>query len=492
MEPKDMGIGLSGFGVGPFPDRNRMGPLIKQWRLLPLAKALGFDEEEITADLVKLFDLFSDIGVDNFVENVRSVLPYVRVGASAIAETSFETCNGDKNKEDRTATGKRKIEEKAADVLALFSALYAYISSVERIGQDKANEFCLKVHAQLRTLPPELLLNVSAFLTKVQEESSLQFTKRIYDYPNDDNNGDESFTLKVLVPFAKFRMGNSEALIQVIEQLKRHSTVKNNTTDSLSRAVVFIPKERKLLSLVDFFSGLVDGSIKPQMFRVIVPDKPNQVRPSSRPDLHDASCYLEAIMVSLLIGKKDFITKGINLSIAQDEGLAIMDHNYAEIGGQQGDGESFARNYLDGQIECILKRSLLNGEAFTKAEEALNTLKIVMNWFKKDTTKYLKTKERLRKLAEPVSLDTEVEDEEGRTTPLSEWIPAEEDLLEALEGYSEAVSKLPQDMQPIFRRVWEKGETPKQAAINLGYEWTSALERKVERMIKKVYEEMLS
>jgi hypothetical protein len=104
----------------------------------------------------------------------------------------------------------------------------------------------------------------------------------------------------------------------------------------------------------------------------------------------------------------------------------------------------------------------------------------------------LKEREKITHTCQPVSLDAEVEDEEGETTFLSECLPAEEDLLDAVDRYYEAVSHLPEDMQPIFRRAWEEGETLKQAAINLGYQWAPALERKIQRMIKKIYEEMLS
>ena len=60
-------------------------------------------------------------------------------------------------------------------------------------------------------------------------------------------------------------------------------------------------------------------------------------------------------------------------------------------------------------------------------------------------------------------------------------------------AYYEAVSKLPDErLRRIFRRAWQEGETPQQAAISLGYEWTPALERQVERMIKKIEKEMLT
>lgn len=489
VDTQDIEIGLSDFGIGPFPDQNRIRPLINQWRLLPLAKKLGFDQEEIAAYLETFFDLFSGVSVHDFVDTMADFLPYVRAGALAVVETSSETSNKDKNKEDRSAPGERTIEEKAADVLALFSAVYAYISSVERIGQDKANGFSCEVYSQLVTLPPELLLNTSVFVSQVQEDSPSQFTKRLCQYPNDHNDVDDTFLRHVLVPIAHLRMGNPEPLM---ESLKRLSSVKNNAANSLSTAVVFMLEEQKSLSLIDFFSGLLSQSIKPQAFTVTVPDKQRQVRTLSSPDLHDPGSYLEALMVSLLVGRKDFITKGFNLNIAQEEGLGIMDGNYAEIGGEQRFGESLAQDYLDKRSVGILKASLLDGEAFAKAEEALNTLKTVMSRYKKESTKELKETEKWDRLTKPVSLDTEVQDEEGGTTPLSEWIPAEPDMPEAVERYSEAVSKLPQDIQPIFRRVWDEGETPRQAAISLGYEWTSALERKIERMIKKTYKEMLS
>ena len=104
----------------------------------------------------------------------------------------------------------------------------------------------------------------------------------------------------------------------------------------------------------------------------------------------------------------------------------------------------------------------------------------------------LKEKQELKEKCQPVSLDAEVENEQGGTTSLSECLPAEQDLFKALPRYYEVILELPEGMQPIFRRVWEEGETPKQAAINLRYEWTSALERKTQRMIKKFYQEMLS
>jgi hypothetical protein len=489
MDVQDMEIGLSGFGIGPFPDQNRIRPLISKWRLLPLAKKLGFDQEEIAAYLETFFGLFSGVSVHDFADTITHFLPFIRARALAVVETSSNTSNKDKNKEDRSVLGERTNEEKAADVLALFSAVYAYISSVDRIGQDKANDFSCEVYSQLVILPSELLLSTSAFVSKVREDSSSQFIKRLYQYPNGQNDVDDTLLRHVPVLIAHLCMGNPGPLREL---LRRLSMVKDNAANSFSSAIVFMPKEQKSLSLIDFFSGLLNQSIKPQAFTVTVPDMQRKSKKLSRPDLHDPGSYLEALMVSVLVGRKDFITKGVNLNIAQEEGLGIMDSNYAIIGGEQGFGESLAQDYLDKRSVGILKASLLDGEAFMKAGEALDTLKTMMSRFKNESTQELKEVQKLDKLTKPVSLDTEVEVDEGGTSSLFECIQAEQDPLEALGRYYEAVSKLPKEMQLIFRRVLEEGETPKQAAMSLGYEWTSAVERKVERMKKKIYEEMLN
>ena len=102
----------------------------------------------------------------------------------------------------------------------------------------------------------------------------------------------------------------------------------------------------------------------------------------------------------------------------------------------------------------------------------------------------LEKKEEIGRKCQPVSLDSEVESEDGERVLLAELMRSEPDLMEALPSYYEAISTLPEDIQPIFRRVWEKGETPKEAAVNLGRQWTPALERQVERMTKKIRDQM--
>lgn len=72
MEMGDIEIGISGLGVGSFPDQDKVGGLIRQWRLLPLAKALGFSEEALTNYIVEFLGLFSGTSVNDFAKKFRN------------------------------------------------------------------------------------------------------------------------------------------------------------------------------------------------------------------------------------------------------------------------------------------------------------------------------------------------------------------------------------------------------------------------------------
>jgi len=485
MEMEDIEIGLSGFGVGPFPDRSRIGPLVNQWRLLPLAKMLGFDEEALTSYMVEFLSLFSGASVNDFAKRFRNdFLPHwtdLLLMAPSLAERSAspqdespDAKNSDAQripclpctsadsqtefpapskmppKRNISMTNGRTLEEKAVDVLELFIALYAYLASVEKAGLDAANAFSLKVHTDLFKCPSDILLDLPGFFAELQRQNPSQFTRLLRQYPDDDDD-----------------------------------------TSIFQGATVFIPQEQKTINFCDFVKGLRDHSIaKPDRYYVIPAKKPERPKKRRNADLHDAGCYLESLILSLLVGREDFITKGVILSVAQDEGLAIMDGSYAELGGEQGVAESLAQGHLCECSQGIIAAPMLEGESLNRTQKAVETLQSLMVRFKKESTKELKEVQRLDKLTKPVSLDTEVEDEEGGITSLSECLPAEQDLLEAVDRYYEAVLELPEDVQPIFRRVWEEGETLKQAALNLGYDWTSTLERQVERMIRKIRSKM--
>jgi hypothetical protein len=485
MGIEDIDIGISGFGVGPFPNQNEVGDLIRQWKLLPLAKMLGFNEEALTSYVIEFLNLFSDTSVNDFAKRFRNdFLPRWKDGlllAPSLAERpadqgdtptdadSFDakqlpslSCTDDDNRAESPILGKipskqavsmtngQMVEEKAADILSLFTALYAYLASVKKEGLDEANARSLKVHTDLFKCRADILINLPSVFAELHEKNPSQFTRLLRQYPDNDDEGG-------------FFQG----------------------------ATVFIPKEHKTMDLGDFVKAIRDGSMaKPDRYRVI--RKPQKPKKRRNADLHDPGCYLQSLILSLLVGREDFIAKGVNLSVAQDEGLAIMDGDYATLGGEQGIAESSALDYLRESSRGIIATHLLEGESLNKTQKSAETLQSLMLKFKEESTKELKEAQKLDKLTKPLSLDTEIDDEEGGTISMSECLPAEHDLLEAVDRYYEAVSELPEEMEPIFRRVWEEGETPKQAALSLGYQWTSALERKAERMIKKIFEEMIS
>lgn len=451
MQNQEVKIGLTDFAVGPFPDRSKMGLVVKQWRLLSQAKMLGFDEEEITTYAEEFVSLCSSTSLENLAESIRASLLYFRDNALTVAKSLSETIGKTKNN-DITTDSEGWIYGKAAKIIALFCALCAYLSRVEREGCDKANALSFNIYSDFCEHAFDLLFHLPTILDEIQREKPSEFVKRLWHYPENDY-GDIS-----LIRYALLELREHKCLrwTDIVERFKNDPMFKSQS--------------RRLIPL--------NASVK--------------ARENSKPDLSDPSHYLEALMVALLLGRDDFVTKGINLNIAQAEGLATMDGNYAALGGEQWVAESLAQDYLDKRSQAIREASVLDGEAFRRSEKALDTLETVMSRFKKESTNELKEVEKLDKLTRPMSVDTKVEDEEGETTSLSECLPAEQDMLEAEDRYYEAVSHLPEGMQPIFRRVWEEGETPKQAAINLGHEWTSALERKIERMKNKIYEEILN
>jgi hypothetical protein len=222
-------------------------------------------------------------------------------------------------KQNISKTNEQTDEEKAVDILSLFTALYAYLASVKKEGLDKANARSLKVHNDLFECQADILLNLPSVFADLREKNPSQFTRLLRQYP--DNDDEFSF---------------------------------------FQGATVYIPKEHKTMDFGDFVKAIRDGSMtKPDRYQVIrKPQKPNKRRNA---DLHDPGCYFQSLILSLLAGREDFITKGVNLSVAQDEGLAIMDGDYAELGGEQGIAESLALNLgydwtltLERQVERMI------------------------------------------------------------------------------------------------------------------------------------------
>jgi len=448
-------IGISGLGVGPFPKPNEIGHLVGQWCLLPRAKMLGFNEEELTAYLVELFNLLSGVSVSDLArimrndlrtildDPVRHILPHIKTGALTTAQKLPKTPSETESGEYEPMSW--MMEEKAADILALVTALWGYFSSVERIGQDKANAFSLWLYADLRSHAHEL--NLPVLLAELQKGSPGQFTKRLREYPNSDDD-------------ASFFAG----------------------------ATVFTVQEGKgkLLSLSEFVKGLQNQSIvMPARYMIIPPELRGR-----KPDLHDPAYYLDSLLASLIIGGEDLITKGVNLRVAQEEGLAIMDGDYAELGGDQGIAESLAQDYLDKRSQGISKASLLDGEAFRRAVEGFDTLESLMTRFKKESTRELEEAEALRKLGQPKSLDEEMQSENGEVRTLAEMIPASANLEEAMPQLLEIFEKElePEDAELLKERfIDDKSIT--EIAIERDWEYDSA-QKHICRLVNAVRKKM--
>ncbi|MBA7664561.1 hypothetical protein ES703_72622 [subsurface metagenome] len=205
----------------------------------------------------------------------------------------------------------------------------------------------------------------------------------------------------------------------------------------------------------------------------------------------DPSDYTVGMFMLLALGRPDVIQQGLHFRFSNQVSTSVITHRYVELGGEQHVLESVVEASLDKNWQMVANAPFLTG-ARQAAEDVINKAVSFAENRQQWESQVLAEKERLEKLSQPTSLDVPVQTEEGESVLLVDLMPSQPDLMEAVPSYYEAVSSLPENMQPIFRRALEEGETPKEAAINLGYQWTSASERKAERMIKKIYEEMLS
>jgi hypothetical protein len=200
--------------------------------------------------------------------------------------------------------------------------------------------------------------------------------------------------------------------------------------------------------------------------------------------------YTVCMSLLLALGRPDVVEKGVHSWLSNQVATSTITHRYVELGGEQHHLESVVKASFEKNWQMVANAPFLSGAQQT-AKDVIDKATSFAETRQQWECQVLAKKERLEKLSRPTSLDVPVETKEGESVPLVDLMPSQPDLMEAEPSYYEAVSSLPEDMQPLFRRVWEEGETPQQAAINLGYQWTSALERQVQRMIKKVREEML-
>jgi len=168
---------------------------------------------------------------------------------------------------------------------------------------------------------------------------------------------------------------------------------------------------------------------------------------------------------------------------------SIIDNRYVELGGEQHTLEAIGQSCMEKSGAKSAKLPLRQTKvAIDNAFEKVSNLLISQQ---RQEMGLLQSKARLEELSKTISLDTPIDKDGQDTVTLESTIPAGQDIDMALDAYHSAVSTLPKDMQPVFRRVIERNESPKQAALNLGFKWTTALERRLERMKEKIYKEML-
>jgi len=452
-------IGVDGLNYGPFPKPENLGGRLSQWLLLPGAEELGFTQEELVAILGDWLKLCEGSLEESIGKARQLITAQFYDGFSKMAKLMPKS----ETVQDVTANSSIKSEgERIAELIALLSALIAYISCVEREGLDKANTYSLLMHETLSRELPSYVLRIPELLTMFEHESPGAFLKRLKKYPS-----------CALVILGRFEEGKPTGLIERPSECLECPFFVAATSKGMGwiKECSQCPYRHKL-----FRKGCVIAGRIPKLGE------------DDSPDLYHAGNYLESIMLSLMVGREDFISKGFNLYIAQQEGLAVMDGRYAELDGEQSVAESLAQDYLDKRSQYIIKASFLDGEAFRKTEDALDTLPIMMTRFKKESTEELEQVEVLRKLGQTISLDKEIEGEDGEITTLADMMPASPDLEEAMPQLLEIYEKLDPDDAELFQERWVEGKSIDEIAIEQDWKYDRVQKRlwRIEKQIREI------
>lgn len=207
-----------------------------------------------------------------------------------------------------------------------------------------------------------------------------------------------------------------------------------------------------------------------------------------KPNMTNAGDYVTSLFASLMFDRPD-IVKSINSKVSNSLTCRVIENRYIELGGEQHILETIGQS-------CMEKSSAKTAELplrqiKTAIEDAFEKASNLLVTQQRQEMKLLKSKAHLEELGKTISLDVPIDKDGQDTVTLESTIPAGQDMDIALDAYYSAVSTLPADMQSVFRRLIDMSESPKQAALNLGFKWTTALERRLERMREKIYKEML-
>ena len=214
----------------------------------------------------------------------------------------------------------------------------------------------------------------------------------------------------------------------------------------------------------------------------------NRATISKKPiDPVDPEAYAACAFVTLALGRPDVVSEQLNLRCANNIVTGVITQRYIDVGGEQGLLEPIVKSGLDKGLDQMSEAPLKDA-----ARVAGGLIRRAGTLAESQQSREIRILSKMAQLKRsPVSLDAVAQNEEGESVPIANVMESPSDLEEAIPQYYEAVSKLPKDMQPVFRRVWEKGESPREAATSLGYKWNTALERRLERWGEQIRCEML-
>lgn len=171
-------------------------------------------------------------------------------------------------------------------------------------------------------------------------------------------------------------------------------------------------------------------------------------------------------------------------------GHALQPSYYELVGGSSALDE-IAQSRVDkhvlGKIEYSLPFDFGKmEEGFTRFIEQLYSTLVEEQNFE---ILHLKRREQIFNTCQPLSLDVEVEDEDGELRPLSEMMPAPADLEEAMPQLLEILDKLdPRDAE-LYKERFLEGKPLNQIAAERGWTYEQT-QKRIERLMKDILNEM--
>ena len=267
-------------------------------------------------------------------------------------------------------------------------------------------------------------------------------------------------------------------------------------------AIFFYMVGRGLTELAEIAAKLLDefNNRKPNLLAALVllprlsEFKPHEFMYSlpmneERVDFSNPVDYVATVFVALCLNRQDIITKAVHFRLASEVASGLISQRYVELGGEQWIMEKTAQDYLDNKTQSITEASLLDGGAVHQAERVVAKLGPLVNEFQKKAIEELKKAKQADDLSKPKSLNTEIEDEDGKITTLVEMLPASPDLDEAMPQLLEIWEKFdPENAELLTERFFE-GKSVNEIAIERHWNYDKT-QKRIERLVKEVLEKM--